>query len=234
MRGLQGRLITALGEAIVAGRYKPGSVLPREGELMAELGASRTSVREALKVLAAKGLVEMRQKIGTRVRPQDLWNVFDADVLAWHHSQGLGEDILQDLLELRQVMEPAAARLAAGRATIADLNRIGRAHDEMRASDGDMVRYEKSDVEFHMAVFAASHNALLRRFAHIVADFLQMSFHIQQEALNEADNRIEDDVAGHRAIFDAINRGDGNAAADAMLAVILNGKRSLLAALGRR
>lgn len=231
MRGLQGRLITAIGEAIVAGKFQPGTVLPREPELMAQFAVSRTSLREALKVLSAKGLVELRQRIGTRVRSRDLWNVFDADVLAWHYSQGLEEQMLRDLIELRQVMEPAAARLAAGRASMADLQRIRRAHEAMRANVDDLSGYETSDVEFHMAVFAASHNALLGRFAHIVADFLQLSFRIQQRALNDADNRVEDDVAQHKAIYDAINRGDGNAAAEAMLEVILNGKRSLFDAL---
>jgi DNA-binding FadR family transcriptional regulator len=231
MRGLQGRLIEALGEAIVSGRFRPGEALPREPELMATFGASRTSVREALKVLAAKGLVETRQKVGTRVRPADLWNLFDADVLAWHHRQGLSEAILRDLIELRQVIEPAAARFAAGRATIADLREIERAFLAMERGAADLEAYERAGVAFHLAVFAASHNALLRRFAHIVADFLELSFHVQQAALNEEDNRIEDDIAGHRAVFDAINRCDGNAAAEAMLGVVLNGKSSLLRAL---
>jgi DNA-binding FadR family transcriptional regulator len=168
------------------------------------------------------------------VRSKDLWNVFDADVLAWHFSQAQEEGILRDLIELRQVMEPAAARLAAGRASMADLQRIGRAYEAMRAHEDNLAAYEGSDVEFHMAVFEASHNTLLRRFAHIVADFLQLSFRIQQQALNRSDNLVEDDVEQHRKIFDAINCGDGNAAADAMLGVILNGKRSLLDALEHR
>lgn len=231
MRGLQGRLIEGLGEAIVSGRFRPGELLPRESDLMAQYDASRTSVREALKVLAAKGLIEARQKVGTRVRPADLWNLFDADVLAWHHRQGLSEAILRDLIELRQVIEPAAARFAAGRATIADLRAIEAAFLAMERGANDLEAYEQADVAFHLAVFAASHNALLARFAHVVADFLELSFHVQQEALNEEDNRIEDDIAGHRAVFDAINRGDGNAAAEAMLRVVLNGKSSLLRAL---
>src|SRR5258706_7642553 len=198
---------------------------------MPDLAASRTSLREALKVLAAKGLIEMRQKIGTRVRPHDLWNMFDSDVLAWHHDQGLGEAIFRDLIELRQVTEPAAARLAASRATMGDLRRIGQALQSMQAAVGDLAAYAPADVAFHVAIFAASHNALLARFAHLVADFLQLSFSIQQQALNQRDNRIEDDVGQHLAVFEAINRGDGDAAAAAMLEVILNGKKSLLAAL---
>lgn len=231
MRGLQGRLIDALGEAIVSGRFEPGNVLPREPELMAEYQVSRSSLREALKVLAAKGLIEMRQKLGTHVRRQDLWNVFDADVLAWHQRQGRGEPMLRDLIELRQVIEPAAARLAAGRATMSDLGALERSVEAMRLGAADAAAYAAADVEFHMAIFAASHNVLFARLAHMVADFLRISFQIQQQALNEEDNRVQDDVEGHRRIFDAVNRGDGNAAAEHMLDVVLNGKNSLFRAM---
>lgn len=227
LRGLQGRVITDIGEAIVSGRYRPGALLPRESELIEEYSASRSSMREALKVLAGKGLVEMRQKVGTRVRQRELWNVFDADVLAWHHSQRIGQEILRELIELRQVIEPAAAKFAAYRATMADLNRIERAHAMMAVSVQDIDRYPDADVEFHMAVFAAAHNSLLSRFGHIVADFLRLSFKIQQRALNEKDNRIEDDVRGHRGVYEAIKRGDGAMAAEAMLTLIMNGKESL-------
>ena len=233
--GLQGRVIMQIGRAIVSGRFQPGDLLPREAELLAEFGGSRPSLREALKVLAAKGLIEMRQKVGTRVRARDLWNMFDSDVLAWHHDPGhdgrsVGDTVLRDLIELRQVIEPATARLAAGRSTMEDLRRIGLAVDAMQATTHDLARYSEADVEFHMAVFSASHNILLASFAHIVGDFLKMSFRIQQEALDERDNRIEDDVSQHRAVYAAINRGDGDAAGEAMLNVILNGKNSLLKA----
>src|SRR5690606_9231708 len=100
----------------VGGRYRPGDLLPKESELTEEYGVSRTSVREAMKVLAAKGLVEIRQKIGTRVRDDDLWSVFDSDILRWYAMQGRHDVIMRDLIELRQILEPAAARLAAGRA----------------------------------------------------------------------------------------------------------------------
>jgi GntR family transcriptional regulator, galactonate operon transcriptional repressor len=234
MRGQQGRVIESLGEAIVSGRFAPGTLLPREFELMSEQEVSRTSIREAMKVLAAKGLVEIRQKTGTRVRPLDLWNLFDADVLRWHLSQGRGESILRDLIELRQVIEPAAARMAAGRANFDDLLRIDQAVRSMREGVRDLDAYLHADVAFHMAVFGASHNVLFARLSHLVADFLEISFHLQQQALNEEDNRIQDDIDGHQLVFEAIRRGDGNAAAERMLEVVLNGKSSLYHAFGSR
>ncbi len=231
LRGLQGRLIAAIGKGIVSGLYPAGTLMPRESELMAEYEASRSSLREALKVLAGKGLIEMRQNVGTRVRERELWNIFDADVLAWHHSEGIGTSILEELVELRQMIEPAAAELAASRALMSDLTRISRAHDRMVASAGDASSYTDADVEFHMAVFAATHNSLLLRFGHIVADFLRLSFQIQQRALNEVDNKIEDDVLGHAAVYSAIRSGDGKRAAACMLTLVLNGKESLARSL---
>ena len=237
--GLQGRVITALGRTIVAGRFAPGDLLPREAELMAEFSASRPSLREALKVLAAKGLIEMRQKVGTRVRSRDLWNMFDSDVLAWHigtepNDQMPQISVLLDLIELRQVIEPAAARMAAGRAKVADLNRLRIALQEMEATQDDLSANAKADVAFHVAVFGASHNTLLISFAQLVSDYLRNVFRLQQRGLDGIGRRIEDDTAQHRIIFDAINRGDGEAAARAMLDDILNGKNMLITTLERK
>jgi len=231
MRGLQGKVIDALGRDIVGGRYAPESLLPKETELIAAYGVSRTSVREAMKVLAAKGLIEIRQKIGTRVRPRDLWNVFDNDVLAWHHQQGLSEAVMRDLIELRQVIEPAAARFAAARASMSDLRRIERALVAMAGHVNDPVGYAESDVEFHMAVFGAAHNALLSRFGHLVADFLRMSFSLQQDAVTKTGADFSKDAEEHARVFDAINRSEPDTAAAAMLNVILDGKRALAEAM---
>lgn len=231
MRGLQGKVIDALGRDIVGGRYAPESLLPKEADLIAAYGVSRTSVREAMKVLAAKGLIEIRQKVGTRVRSRDLWNVFDNDVLAWHHQQGLSEAVMRDLIELRQVIEPAAARFAASRASMADLRRIERAHAGMAQHVADPVGYAESDVEFHMAVFAAAHNTLLSRFGHLVADFLHMSFSLQQDAVSKSGADFTKDAEEHGRVYHAINRGEPEAAAAAMLNVILDGKRALAEAM---
>lgn len=232
MRGSQGRVLKVLGEAIVAGEIAPGQLLPREPEIMERFAVSRTTVREAVKVLEAKGLVETRQRVGTRVLSRDRWNVFDADVLALHMARGVDDRLLQDLLEVRALIEPASARFAAARASMADLSAIADALARMAAGLADPAAYAVADVEFHLAVFAASHNTFLGRFAHLVADFLRLSFAIQQRSLNRQDNRIEDDLAAHRLILDAVNRGDPAAAEAAMTEVILNGKMSLLRALG--
>jgi DNA-binding FadR family transcriptional regulator len=229
MRGLQGRVIESVGRQIIRGQYAPGDFVPKEAELTAEYGVSRTSVREAMRVLAAKGLVDIRQKIGTRVRRPEQWNVFDADILRWHIAEGQGKSILLDLVEVRQIMEPQAARLAAGRATMDDFERLDDAMQAMRDAVGDSERYAHADVEFHLAIYAASHNVLLRQFGAVVADFMYLSFGLQQDAESAAE-RLTEDVARHAPVLRAIHRGSGEVAAEAMLDVVLDGKNSLIKA----
>lgn len=230
MRGLQGRVIDAVGLQIIGGLYSPGELLPKEADLSDEYGVSRTSVREAMRVLAAKGLVDIRQKVGTRVRQPELWNLFDSDLLRWHSEAGRGEEVMRDLVEVRQIMEPAAARLAAGRASMDDLRRIDDALQSMTRNSSDREAYANADVEFHQAVYAASHNVLLRQFGAVVADFMYLTFNVQQDAaIDEHD--FEQDAESHAAVFRAIDRGNGEAAADAMLTVVLDGKNALAKAL---
>jgi GntR family transcriptional regulator, galactonate operon transcriptional repressor len=230
MRGLQARVIDGVGRQVIGGRYAPGDLLPREAELAEEFEVSRTSVREGMRVLAAKGLVDIRQKVGTRVRQPESWNVFDSDILRWHSEVGRGDEIMRNLVEVRQIMEPAAARLAAGRSSMDDLRRMDDALRAMVASADDREGYAHADVEFHLSVYAASHNVLLRQFGNVVADFLYASFNVQQATAADDDVFLED-AATHAAVYDAINRGNGERAAEAMLHVVLDGKTALIKAL---
>jgi DNA-binding FadR family transcriptional regulator len=157
--------------------------------------------------------------------------VFDSDILRWYATQGKGEEIMRDLIELRQILEPAAARLAAGRATMTDLRRIELAHLDMVESAKDNERYAASDVEFHMAVYGASHNALLQRFGRLVADFMQLSFSVQQRVRVHDVVDFSEDAVAHGEVYNAINRGDAAASADTMLDVVLDGKSALIEAL---
>src|SRR5207244_4849669 len=112
---LHGRVAHEIGRRIVSGAIAEGSLLPRESELAAEHQVSRQAIREALKVLAAKGLVASRRRAGTRVRARAFWNLLDPNVLAWHPAGNVDPTFLNDLVELRQLIEPAAAELAARR-----------------------------------------------------------------------------------------------------------------------
>lgn len=233
MRGLQGRIIDGVGRQIIGGDYSPGDLLPKEAELTDQFGVSRTSVREGMRVLAAKGLVDIRQKIGTRVRQPENWNVFDSDILRWHSDVGRGDEIMRNLVEVRQIMEPAAARLAAGRASMDDLRRMDDALADMVANSTNREGYAHADVEFHLAVYAASHNVLLRQFGSVVADFMYASFTVQQATAAD-DDVFSEDAETHAAVFRAINGSNGEKAAEAMLHVVLDGKNALIKALSEQ
>src|SRR5712691_2438408 len=139
-RGLHGEIVHRIGVQIVRGELKPGDVLPAD-ELSAELGLSRTVLREAVKVLAAKGLVEARPKTGTRVRPRAAWNLLDPDVLAWRSEASPDGDFFRNIVELRRIVEPEAARLAAERATAAEVAGIKAVFCEMEAVVDDPDAY---------------------------------------------------------------------------------------------
>lgn len=233
MRGLQAKVIDGVGRQIISGQYAPGDLLPKEAELTEQFAVSRTSVREGMRVLAAKGLVDIRQKIGTRVRQPEAWNVFDSDILRWHSEVGRGDEIMRNLVEVRQIMEPAAARLAAGRASMDDLRRMDDALAGMVANATNREGYAHADVDFHLAVYAASHNVLLRQFGSVVADFMYASFNVQQATAADDDVFLED-AETHAAVFHAINGGNGERAADAMLRVVLDGKNALIKALSEQ
>ncbi|HYF18179.1 MAG TPA: GntR family transcriptional regulator, partial [Ramlibacter sp.] len=132
IKNVHGNTVDHLGRAIMSGRYPPGSTIPPEPLLCDELGVSRTVVREAVKSLIAKGLVSSGPKVGTRVLPADQWNWFDPDVVVWQSKVGLTREYLRDLQELRRVVEPAAVRMAAERATPADIAEIEAAYGGMK------------------------------------------------------------------------------------------------------
>jgi GntR family galactonate operon transcriptional repressor len=230
LRGLQKPVIDGIGRSIVGGQFLPGAILPTEPELGEQYQVSRTSVREAMRVLAAKGLVEIRQKVGTRVQDREHWNIFDSDILRWHNDEGKGNAVMRDLIELRQVLEPAAAKLAAGRATIADHGKLLAAINAMENSIESSEKYAEADVEFHLAVYSSSHNSLMRQFGNVVAEFLIRAFTLQQRVIKDS-RALIDDVQLHREVYEAINRGEGEAAAHAMLTVVLEGKSSLIQAI---
>src|SRR3990167_3237929 len=112
-----------IGRRIVSGQYRPGDTLQTEPRIQAEFGVSRTAVREAIRLLSAKGLTASRPKIGTRVRPTVDWNMLDPDVLRWQLDQNPSEEFIHALFEMREIIAPAAAERAAERATPEELDR---------------------------------------------------------------------------------------------------------------
>jgi len=211
-RSLHGQVAHDLGGRIMCGELAPGAVLPNEADLSASLRVSRTSLREAIKVLAAKGLVESRPKTGTRVRPRADWNVLDPDVLAWQFAAGPFARFIEDLFELRQMIEPQAAAMAARRAGPAEIERIEQAYLGMEEAGNDSDLWIDPDLRFHQAIIRATGNELLWPLGAIIETALATSFRLSSA---QWDGPIHS-LPLHWAIFDAIRKRDAAAAQAAM------------------
>jgi DNA-binding FadR family transcriptional regulator len=215
-RTLHARVAREVGLQILEGKWAPGAVLPNEADFGMQLGVSRTALREAVKVLAAKGLVEVRRKTGTRVRPQHDWNALDPDVLNWLFSgEGFAVGI-PDLLELRLIIEPAGARLAAQRATAENLAEIEDALKRMETAVEDSASSVESDLQFHLAILEATHNIFMRPFGALIQEALRASFKLT----NDDRPAFERSLLRHRAVFEAIRDNDPEAAEAAMQIVL--------------
>jgi len=216
-RTLHAQVAREVGLQILEGKLPPGAVLPNEADFGMQLGVSRTALREAVKVLAAKGLVEVRRKTGTRVRHQHDWNALDPDVLNWLFS-GKGFAVgIPDLLELRLIIEPAGARLAAERATAENLAAIEIALKGMETAVEDSASSVESDLQFHLAILEATHNTFMRPFGALIQEALRASFKLT----NRDRSAFEKSLRRHRDVFEAIRSRDTDAA-EAAMRVVLN------------
>jgi DNA-binding FadR family transcriptional regulator len=195
-----GRTLEQLGEAIVTGRYAPGTAVPPEPTLGEAFGVSRTVVREAVKSLVAKGMVITGPKVGTRVLPAEQWNWFDPDVVAWHSRTGLSRDFLRDLQELRRLIEPAAVRLAAQRATRADVAAIEAAYAGMKQAIDAGGDYVTHDLAFHQGLLRACHNRMVVQMSKALSALLRTSFEI---STTKPDGPALS-LPLHRAVLDAV------------------------------
>ena len=205
-----------MGSLIAQGTIEPGSILPNEDSLSAKFGVSRTALREAVKVLASKGLIEVRRKTGTRVKPRSEWNLLDPDVLSWVFSGTEIAPVLRDLMEVRKTIEPAAARMAANHATDGDVMQIADAFTEMEVATNDLPSSVEPDLKFHLAILSATHNIFMKPFGTLIQTALRTSFNLTSS------NPVayERTLALHRAVLDAIRLRDAEGAADAMNIVL--------------
>ena len=152
----------SIGVDIIAGRYAEGVRLPGDAELTAMFGVSRPVLRESVKTLVAKGLLTTKARVGTVVRGRAAWNMFDADVLAWHLDAGIDRRFLNDLAEIRLAVEPRAAALAARRRSEEDVAELQRSMDRMRQETSESVDFAEADLALHLAVARASGNPFMR------------------------------------------------------------------------
>jgi DNA-binding FadR family transcriptional regulator len=184
-------LVNRLGQEIVSGRFSKGDGLPNEGVLSSELKISRTAVREAIKMLTAKGLVGSRPRLGTEVRPVSDWNLLDSDVLRWLRESPPDRAIVIELLELRLGFEPEASALAARRADPSQLARIEEAYGFMRASAAGNYDPVEADCRFHEAIIAATNNRFYQPLGALVRTALSLTAPITNAIFGHAVGDLE-------------------------------------------
>ncbi|MBL8582152.1 MAG: FadR family transcriptional regulator, partial [Rhizobiaceae bacterium] len=158
-RSLHDEVVERLGRGIVSGVFAEGATLPTEAELSSDLGVSRNVLREAVKVLVAKGMLAVRPKTGTTVRPKEHWHMLDPEVLAWEATGNLHLPYAFNFCEFRLIVEPKASFLAAKRATDAEIGVIRDNCDRLEACVGHLDRMPEADIAFHQSIQRASHNA---------------------------------------------------------------------------
>lgn len=211
-RRLHEQVLDALVERIVAGEFASGDSLPSEADLCEAYRVSRSSVREALRVLAEKGLIEVRHGLGTRVNAPEHWDFMDALILSTRRKSGSMTPIINDLHEAREIVECEAAALAAQRADDQDRARMQAALEQMLAAIPDPDAFAEADFAFHRAIIEATRNRVLLRMAAPIRELLEYTIQVTT-SIPGALQRAYDD---HLAIYRAIQRRDCAGARRAM------------------
>lgn len=217
MTTLHRQVLNRMGEQICSGQFAPGDILPAEDVLAEQLQVSRITIRETVKSLSAKGMLQVRRRYGTIVLPRSQWQLFDPDVITWRARAGaVDEGLIQDLMELRLIIEPNAARLAAKRATNEDRLAIRRAYQAMARAVAGHGEYVPADLAFHGAILIACHNQFVQQMQNALSAILRTSFELSSEIAGGPARSLP----MHEALCIAIEQGDPAAAEEAVLTLI--------------
>ncbi len=217
-------IVDVLGRKIVDGTYPPGETLPIEPDLAEDLGVGRTALREAIKVLSGKNLLDTGGRSGTKILSPGSWNILDPDVIQWSMaSTEHAESFLADLTETRRVIEPAAAALAAERATRREAAELLATIEDMEAAIGDREQSLAADLEFHRLLTTASHNSILAHFGNALATLLRADFEIAMER----QDAYEDNLQLHADVAEAVVDGKPAEARSAVLRLIDENRKDL-------
>jgi DNA-binding FadR family transcriptional regulator len=223
-RRLHTHVVEALVPMIVSGELAPGSLLPTEPEMSTRFGVSRSVVREALRVLGAKGLIEVRHGSGTRVTTPDKWDPLDPMILSELRGRGPSAQVLHDLLEARTIIECEVAALAAERASQHERETLKAALRLMRDALDDPPQFVTGDSAFHVTLLKAARNRVLERMAQPMHELLQYA-----QALTDAiPGVLTRALADHEAIADAVLRHDAEGAREAMRAHLEQTQRDII------
>jgi GntR family transcriptional regulator, galactonate operon transcriptional repressor len=217
LRTMHDTVVDRIATWIVQGRFPSGSLLPTEPDLGEELGVSRTVVREAVKALSAKGMVEPKKRVGTRILPTIRWHLFDPAVVGWILDGPRRIEQIRDMIEIRLAIEPFAAELAATRRTSEDLAAVQTAYRNMEiALENGGSSYNDADIDFHVRVLLASGNRYLLQMRPVIEVVLRLAF----TANNISIARARRSLPYHVAVLDAVGRSDSAAARQAMEVII--------------
>ena len=215
-RSIHGRIAHEIGQQILRGDLAPGEVLPNETDLGTNFGVSRTVLREAIKVLAAKGLVESRTKVGTRVKARDQWNMLDPDVLSWSLASHDAEAYALAVSEMRRVLEPAGAALAAQRATPEEIARIRATYEAMEAAGTKTEDSVYHDLRFHLSILEATGNPFLVSMGHVIESAIAFNIKLSIKMPNL---RVQS-LPLHRIVLERIEKRDPRGAQAAMVKLL--------------
>jgi GntR family galactonate operon transcriptional repressor len=219
-RNLFAHVVEELGIRIIRGDLRPDDPFPIEADLGREFGASRSVIREGVKSLAARGLIESKTRTGIRVLPPTYWNLLDPEVLSWRYSVMPPAQFYGELFEIRLMIEPRAAALAASRATQADLAEMSEAFDEMSKGRETGTAAVEADLRFHRAILAAGKNALL----HQVGNLIAVGLYISHQASSDSFTVF---LPQHGQVLAAIQARDPQAA-QRMMEKLLNETRDFV------
>ncbi len=215
VRNLHNQVVHELGRLIVSGELKAGQSFPREELLAEQMNVSRTALREAMKVLSAKGPIESRQKTGTRVRDPMHWNQLDAEVLGWRCASMPTDSFVEKLVEMREIIEPAAAAAAARRRTPQQLAALKEAYQAMEAAS-DLDAWAKADLAFHECLLQAANNELMSSLFSVIETALDTYFRLS--ARNASNFNVA--LPQHLKIYEAVKAKQPEVARQAMIKLV--------------
>lgn len=210
------RTIDKIGQDIVSGRLSSEAQLPNETEWCEKLEISRSVLREALRVLVSKKLITIRARTGGRIRPRSDWSVLDPDILRWLCNGEDQRNFSRELFEVRRIVEPAAARIAAERAKPEQIAELRRCCDEMAAAGEDSDLFIEPDNRYHRTLLEAVGNSLVRGLTETITVALEVTLRM---SLN-ARRGNQPSVPLHRAVCEAVASRNGDAAYAAMLLLV--------------